>query len=246
MKKNKKKNFMGILILIMTAVLILVVVFLLGKKEETTENEIETTQNEKVTLETDSISAKSDSLEKMNISLGSNVFVTGVHPYIGSYVEDGSDEFVENIMMISMENKGDKNIQLATVTLNDTYIFELTTLLPGKKMLVLEKNKAEYDENFVVESAEISNVAFFDEQPSAHEDILEIMGEDNMIAVKNISGENFVGGKVFYKNVLGDYYLGGITYSGSIPTLENEKTVKLSTKHYLKDSSEIVFITYAN
>ena len=239
MKKNKKQNFIGILILIMIAMVVFVIGFL-GKSRQ------KTTGFDETILKSEDASVQIDLGEEMSISLGSEVFVTGIHPYIGGYIEDGSDEFVENIMMISLENKGGKNIQLATVTLNDSYIFEVTTLLPGEKMLVLEKNKAEYDENFALESAVISNVAFFDERPFVDENILEIKGEDNMIAVTNISGEDFAGGKVFYKNVLGDYYLGGITYSGSIPAMENGETVKLSAKHYLEDSSEIVFMTYAN
>lgn len=245
MKKNREKNFTGILILTIVVVMILAVSFPLQNKEEKTGDKINTTETEKVTLETDGVAEKIDAVEEINISIGSNVFVTGVDPYIGAYVEDGTDEFVENVMMLTLENKGEENIQLATVVLNDKYTFELTTLLPGKKVWVLEKNRAEYEPEFAVESVEVKNVALFDESPSMEHAAFEITGEDNLITITNISGEKIAGGKVFYKNVLRDCYLGGITYSGSIPALDAGESIKLSAKHYYKDTSEFIFVTYA-
>lgn len=182
---------------------------------------------------------------EINKNLGSNIFLTGIDSYIGSYVEDGSDEFVENVMMITLENKGNEFVQFATIAINEKYVFEFTTLFPGEKMMILEKNRAEYTEDFEIVSAKISQVALFDNEPSLQEEILEINGEDGMIIVTNISGKYFAGGKVFYKNVLDDKYLGGITYSGRIPDLEIGQSVKMSANHYYIDSSEFLFVTCA-
>lgn len=234
----KKKKFVGALILAILLLVVLIVKFPLETITET-EGEKESISNKEIS------SAQIESNVEQEINLGSNVYVTGVDTYIGAYVEDGSDEFVENIMMLTLENKGEEYIQFATVTLNNNYIFEITTLFPGEKVLVLEKNRAEYQADFGIESAEISNVALFAECPSMNEDVLKITGEDGMITITNVSGEKFAGGKVFYKNVLDDGYLGGITYAGTIPELEADEMVKLSAKHFVNDSSEFVFVTYA-
>ena len=52
-------------------------------------------------------------------------------------------------------------------------------------------------------------------------------------------------GKVFYKNKFKDKYIGGITYSGTIPALEKDEKIVLNSVHYFKDSSEVMFVTYA-
>ena len=183
--------------------------------------------------------------EELFISLGSDVNIIDIDTYIGSFVEDGSDEFVSNVMMIIVENLGTESIQLATITINNKYVFELTTLLSGKEMMVLEKNRAPFESDMEITSVEISNVAFLDKELSLCQDVLQITGEDNMLTIKNISGDTFAGGKLFYKNMVNGQFLGGITYSGSIPELKAGETVKLTAKHYFKDSSELIFVTYA-
>ena len=194
------------------------------------------------------ISGKDSSKEvgqDKKVALGSEVFITAIEPYTGSYVEDGSDEFVEEILSITIENNGSEYIQLMSVTIDEKYVFDITTLLPGEKITVLEKYRAEYDKRINSEKISVSNVAFFSEKPSLHKEMLEISGEDNRLIIKNISGKVFPGGRVFYKNKVNDKYIGGITYAGTIPKLEKDESVVLNSNHYLKDSSEFLFVTYA-
>ncbi len=183
--------------------------------------------------------------EDVNIPLGSNINIIEVASFMGSYVEDGSDEFVENVMSITVENTGTDYIQLAHIILNEKYIFELTTLCPGDKIIVLEKNRSEMKKDMLITSTEINNVAFFDKVPSMHEELLKIAEENGILEIHNISGEAFPGGKVFYKNKIGDKYLGGITYVGTIPELKEGEGVQLGVKHFSKDTSELMFVTYA-
>lgn len=179
------------------------------------------------------------------IALGSDVFITSIDPYIGAFVEDGTDEYVENALSITVENNGSEYIQLMNVTIDEKYVFNITTLFPGEKMIVLEQSRAEYKRGINMDDVVVSNVALFDEEPSMHTELLEISGEDNQIFVKNISEKAFSGGKVFYKNKFEDKYIGGITYTRTIPMLKKGQTVVLDSMHYLKDSSELIFVTYA-
>lgn len=194
------------------------------------------------------ISGKDSSAEVSKgkkIALGSEVFITAIEPYTGAFVEDGTDEFVEEVLSITIENNGSEYIQLMSVTIDEKYVFDVTTLLPGEKMTVLEKSRAEYDKKIDLSKISVSNVALFSEKPSMHKNLLKISGEDNRITVKNISDKTFPGGRVFYKNKFNKKYIGGITYAGTIPELEKNEVVVLNSNHYLKDSSEFIFVTYA-
>lgn len=184
------------------------------------------------------------SIEDTDLHLGSGVNVISIGSYFGGYVEDGSDELVKDTMMIIIENTGDKQIQVMQVTVNGTYVFDLTTLLPGEKMMVLEKNRAKYKEGMEITSVTVSNVAFFKGAPSMQEDKLQIVEEDGFIIITNIGGTTIAGGRVFYKNTVDDVLLGGITYSVTFPRLEPGQTVKMSSKHYTTERSKLIFVNY--
>ena len=177
--------------------------------------------------------------------LPGNLKVCEIGKYIGSYVEDGSDDFVDNVMMIVLENQGDEYIQLANIKINDQYVFGVTTLFPGEKVMVLEKNRSAYVENMEITSVEVFDVALFQESPTMCEETLKIEVKDGMMSVENISGKDFPGGKVFFKTVLDDRYLGGITYFSSIPKLEKGQAVKLSAGHFQEGRSKLLFVTHA-
>lgn len=177
--------------------------------------------------------------------LPGNLKVCEIGKYIGSYVEDGSDDFVDNVMMIVLENQGNEYIQLANIKINDQYVFGVTTLFPGEKVMVLEKNRSAYVENMEITSVEVFDVALFQESPTMCEETLKIEVKDGMMSVENISGKDFPGGKVFFKTVLDDRYLGGITYFSSIPKLEKGQAVKLSAGHFQEGRSKLLFVTHA-
>ena len=180
-----------------------------------------------------------------NRMLPGDIEITEFGAYIGSYVEDGTDEFVENVAMIVLENQGEHYIQLANVTINDQYTFEVTTLFPGEKVLVLEKNRCPYEEGTSMRTAEISDVATFQEIPTMCEDILKVDVQENVLTISNIGGKEFKGGKLFYKNRLDDQYLGGITYFVTLPQLEEGYAVQLASSHFEEGRSELLFVTYA-
>lgn len=171
-----------------------------------------------------------------------------VSAYSGMYIEDGSDDSVDNIMAIHLRNDGDENIQLAAVTLTSasgsTYSFTLTTLLPGESMIVLEANRAAYDPSFTIAQAGVDNVAVFEQTPSMHEDMLSITATDQSLTVRNISDEEFLGGRVFYKSLYDETFLGGITYMVSIPAIPAGEEMTLYAGHYFENASRLMFVTY--
>lgn len=233
--KLRKNIKLGVLLLVF--LVLLLIVLIIRNDSEEKENGVGVTNADPIEVE--------DIKENVNIPLGNNINIIEVSSYMGSYVEDGSDEYIENVMSIIVENAGDDYIQLAHIILNDEYVFELTTLRPGDRMIVLEKNRSEMERDMVITSTDIKNVAFFSEKPDLHKELLDIKEVDQGLVINNISDKTFPGGKVFYKNKVDATFLGGITYTVTIPELEKGEEVQLGVKHFNQDSSELIFVTYA-
>lgn len=186
--------------------------------------------------------------EDAPLALGWGLKLIGISSYSGMFVEDGSDDSVSDVMGITLRNDGEDSIQLATVTLTSTEgkacSFTLTTLLPGQTMFVLESARASFDPAFTIASASVDNVAVFNEVLSMHEEVLEITAADQSLTVKNVSGADFPGGRIFYKTCREGVYFGGITYMATVPELPVDAEVTLYAGHYLNDLSQLVFVTY--
>lgn len=183
------------------------------------------------------------------LTLGSGINVISVSNYAGYFVEDGSDEIVDGIPVAVVENTGTDAVQFMNFSLStedgSIYEFELTTLLPEQRMIVLEKNRAEFKADKQIISATVNHYAVFAEEPSMHTDVFELRCMENALIVKNISKNTVSAGKVFYKNTVGDLLAGGITYMVSIPELEPGTEVKLNPSHFQDGESRILFVTYA-
>lgn len=183
------------------------------------------------------------------IPLGNGIQVVKLSSYAGLFVEDSSDAVVSGILQATVENTGTDNVQYMRFFLQaedgTSYEFELTTLLAGEKAVVLEKNQAAFRQDLSIVTKTVEDYAALTEAPSLHSDVFELNGEDHTISVTNISESTVSAGRVFYKNYVGDTYIGGITYMLSFTDLEPGETVQLSSTHFSADSSRIVFVTYA-
>lgn len=177
------------------------------------------------------------------------VRVLDVMPYSGAYWEDGSNAQVKDVMSVVVTNTGRQVIQLATLVMRDqdgnTYSFQFTSLWPGENMVVLEQNRAVCKEAKKIIATELNEVARFDEEPTMCEDVLAVTCADQAITVKNVSGEAFPGGRVFYKNQVDGMLLGGITYMVTVPALEKDEEISIHAGHYSLDGSRVLFVTYA-
>lgn len=194
-------------------------------------------------------SASGEWTEFTTVPLGSGINVVAISRYAGFYVEDGSDEIVSDIPVITVENTGSDAVQFMNFTLTAAsgteYEFELTTLLPGEKMTVLEKNRAVMEAGTAIASASVNAYAVFNEIPSLHTEIFDLTCSDNKLIVKNISDKTVSAGKIFYKNMSGDLLVGGITYMNSFSDLAPGEEIALAPAHFMDGKSRIIFVTYA-
>lgn len=184
----------------------------------------------------------------ISFSLDFGLEITAVGAYTGAYVEDGSNEVVSGVMMITVVNSGEESIQYAEIyleTADGEAKFSLTTLLPGESAVLLEQNRAVHRDGVAVSGARTENVALFSEAPSLCEDKLEIGVLDGAVNVTNISGEAIEGDVViYYKNYSEGLYYGGITYRIRIEGgMEAGEIRQMMAEHFSASGSRVVFVT---
>ncbi len=181
------------------------------------------------------------------INLGNGLEITDMGSYTGTYMEDGSDEFVTGVMMIIVANTGDADLQFASIELafaDTTANFELSNLAVGQSVVLLEKQRQPQPQGQPM-SAVARNVVLFDSPMSLCTELVEITGLDGMLNVKNISGADITGDiVVYYKNSATDLLYGGITYrvriEGGLAAGEIRQVV---AGHYRSSGSSICMVT---
>ena len=221
---NKKQNGRGWMLLLIAAVAVgitVLVVSVLAPEEpvsrppETTQQPpaVQTTAPAEETGPAPTVQVEMQGFSPIN--LGSGLTITDVGSYNGTYMEDGSDEFVSGVMMIVVTNDGDDDIQLADIELswdNAVYSFRLTNLAASARIVLLEQERSACPDG-APQSAIAKNVAVFSEPMDLCEDRIAISGMDGMLNVRNISGADIDGDiYVYYKYAAEDLFYGGITF----------------------------------
>lgn len=169
-----------------------------------------------------------------------------VGAYSGAYVEDGSDEPVENVAAILITNRSGKYLTLARLTYQldgESALFEVTDLPAGKSVWILEKNrrKATDDSKYVYKEAVTSFADHITRTPKE----LKVEYAENMLRVTNISDQTLNHVMVHYKGIHKDgHYLGGITYKLDFGTLEPGDSVEKIAGHYDNDWSVLLRIVF--
>lgn len=179
--------------------------------------------------------------------LNENLSIEHIDPYAGIYMEDGTDDIVSNMLMITVKNTGTRDLQLARIELqytNFTASFQVTNLPAGETVVLLESNRQGYVEE-MPKNATVMDQVFFPEPMSLREDLISVSGGNGYVEVTNISGADITGEIViYYKNSASDLLYGGITYrvriSDGIPA---GQTVRVMSKHYHPDRCSIVMVT---
>lgn len=185
--------------------------------------------------------------EKNSVFLGDGLILKDVSSYAGIYMEDGSNEVVNGLMSVLIENTSDKDLQLARITLNyeESYQFEVTNLPAGSSAILLEKNRKPMPEGSLV-TAIAENVAFFQESMDTYDDMFKISGMDGALNVKNISSNDINGNiYVYYKYIADDTYYGGITFRTKVEGgLKAGEIHQVMTGHFDPDNCKITMVTY--
>lgn len=186
-----------------------------------------------------------DDAPALSVDLGDGIVLTGITSVDGAFVEDGSDDKLEGILAVTVKNTAERTLQYGTLVLSgaDGAQFTVTTLAPGRTALLLESSRAKYTDGIAADGAHMTQSAFFTTEPTLNPDRIELSCADGEIHIKNVSGERLDATVVlYYKNVRGDMFYGGITYRVSADVgIDAGKSVSVSAPHCTSDATEAVF-----
>lgn len=232
--KNKKKLILVILLVLFLLAAALGVVF--GKRGTDEKQASDPTEGQSEELTTEESWVYDEPYE-----------VSGVFSYSGPYVEDGSDEPVENIAAIRITNHGKYALQTVTYEVygEERLFFFATGVLPGDTVTVLEYKKTPFKEGTDYGEPVLSECSNYTVEPSLNADKFEITRMGSVINLKNISDKNMkYDVYLYYKNKNAEGYLGGITYRVNFGALKAGELAQRSSAHFSDENSEILFITY--
>lgn len=169
--------------------------------------------------------------------------IIAVGTYSGEYVEDGTDEELENVGALILQNISDKMLQIAEIEISingeDTALFRITNLPSEGMVLALDMNRLTCQAESTAEKSSEA-VRFFDEVPM-NEELFEAEGTEGRLTLKNLSEDTYDKVYVYYKTEIDDgLYLGGITYRIPFEEIEGKTQIETDAGHYSPNKSEIV------
>lgn len=181
------------------------------------------------------------------------IAVSSVCNVTGKFNEDGSSRDVTDVSGIIVCNNSEKSLQYAEIqeTFPDgtVYTYKVSTVPPGESCRVAEASASVFrDLAHETPTWEFVNVAFFTEEPSAHDDRLKFSGAESILNVQNISGTDITDTIVIYYK---DYEYGllasGITYRVTVDGgLEADAITQVMAKHYVPENSIIMFVDFVS
>ncbi|MBQ2892537.1 MAG: hypothetical protein IJE24_00215 [Oscillospiraceae bacterium] len=165
--------------------------------------------------------------------------------YEGAYLEDGSEEAVEDVAALVLENTGTIGIEYAQIILLQNgreLSFDATYIPPRSTVLLLEETRQPYSDAPVTDCrcrTVIPGVFDRAERTVA-------VKETGMctLEVTNLTDQTFRGVRIYYKHHEGanDLYVGGITYSTVIPNLEPGETRSVTPYRYASGYAQVVAV----
>lgn len=169
--------------------------------------------------------------------------IKNIGQYTGSFVEDGSDKSVSNVLSIVVTNTSGKDLQYGEIKLkagSKTATFKLTNIPSGKSALALETSGMKYSSSTNYTYAEAT---YAQTNMSMNSSKVSVSTADSKVTIKNISGKDLGTVYVYYKNLdKSGAYLGGITYRVKFENVKSGDTLTQSTKHFSKSNSKIIMV----
>ncbi len=181
--------------------------------------------------------------EKKETEITNCLSVTEIMPYSGKYVEDGSDEEVENIVAAVLSNTTETDYELvefSVTTDKGTHRFSASTVKAGSTTTVLCRDRDNFENNESMQSFSIDVNAEYVNPISLAEGVLEIYRTGKTVSLKNAGDKELNNIAVFYKQKNDIGYLGGITYKSTVNSLKPGEITQFHSEHL----DEIVNIIY--
>lgn len=182
--------------------------------------------------------------KSMNTKVQDNkITIQSIGSYSGAYVEDGTDEQVDNVLAIVVTNTSKEFLQYSEIILsneNEQATFTVSNIPSGASVLVLAKEKT----IAAGEWSYLRDTTAFIQSASMYEDIFSWEAGNNLIRLRNKTDNDFENVHVYYKNVENGIYVGGITYRIKLDNVKAQETVQKLSKHFSGNQSHIMMIDY--
>ena len=255
---SMNKNTLGILVCALILVLTLVIFFVTRGTTDSTEtkkteeeiHETMTVEDAKEIGDSDTSKVSTDgkdsggswkTMDDDEYSLQIDAVPEG---YTGTFLEDGNDEDVKDIMALKFTNKGNQDVQYAEYAFSigkEIVSFKLSDLPAGQSCLVLESAK---HQNAVKEELSLVSrvVALVDEIPFARDEVLVVDNSDNTITIMNLTDKEIPVARAFYKSFDSEenMFVGGITYTAKAEKIPAGGGVTVAPTHYESGKSVII------
>ena len=174
---------------------------------------------------------------------GTTLQATEMSAYDGPFLEDGSGREVVNVAALHVYNNGEKEIRRACIILqtdHGRYVFYGRHLPPKATVVLLEMDCVAYQKGRINDCSGWQELS---EQPPIEG--IAITDRDNgTLIVTNTTDVHLQNLQLFYKAWLSppDVYVGGITYSVTIPHLAPGQTELLFPDRYATGYSKVVSV----
>lgn len=166
--------------------------------------------------------------------------------FSGAFVEDGSDEPVQNVASILVKNNSDQYLDFAQLYYlldGEKAIFSVTGLPPGTSAWVMEASRktATADSVFVYQDC---NTTYRSEAVDSLEG-LSVQTDGTMLKVTNNRDKTLKNLTLYYKVLHSDSnYFGGITYMVAFGDLEPGQSAQKLAGHFKEGWTDIVRVGY--
>lgn len=187
-----------------------------------------------------------------NISLGdigSGLEIAAVGRYSGKYMEDGSDDPIENVLALIVKNNGDSIVEYTELSAkvgDQTASFKITALPVHGYVFVLESEKLIVDADAEVALPEIKQLAWITDVIVDYSEDFEVYLANGALNIVNISGKDYHNDVfVYYKTFENDIYMGGITYRARFSDgVANGAIAQALQNHVTGDRSVVFYMAY--
>lgn len=174
----------------------------------------------------------------------SRLIVEELRQYQGSYWEDGSGDFVEDVAALMICNPTDRMIAFAAFAVDTpegTLYFFAYRLPPKSRCLVLEYGRKSCDPQKALTCREL--MLRWDTQELSREQI-NYIGLGSQMTIVNRDSRQLNHVTVWYKQYVqtGDYYLGGAAYSADLFCIQPDEQRTIMPQYYDAAHARIVAI----
>ena len=151
----------------------------------------------------------------------------------GPYLEDGSDNHVENVACVLIRNTGDGYLDYGVVKAvagGEEFTFVVTGLPEGDGVWVMEKDRKAFPQGATLELTE--ELISQERDVMATDDRITVDLLDGKISITNVGHRPLTSVRIYYKSVHEDgNLLGGITYTSTAENIGAGATMEITGGH---------------